>query len=41
MQFSLCDGNGKNCKNATALKEYLAKRNLIMTVAMVSSKFYP
>jgi hypothetical protein len=41
MQFSLCDLNRQNCKNATELKEFLSKRTVIFSVAMMSAKFYP
>jgi hypothetical protein len=41
LQFSLCDVNRQNCKNATVLRDYLSKRKIIFTVAMMSAKFYP
>jgi hypothetical protein len=41
MQFSLCDENNQNCKNATRFKEFLSKRKVIFQVAMMSAKFYP
>jgi hypothetical protein len=41
MQFSLCDVSRQNCKNATELKEFLSSRKIILSVAMMSAKFFP